>query len=189
MPMIDPVSKAFLRRQWTLVAAVIVFLLFVLSELLWFRPVVKRFDAVLKQGKEMGMAVDPNQAPAVLPPRVFALLVDNTLPAAAAQEQGSSGALTAKLLEDLTELTSRLGIQVLATEPGSITQQPGSVQVRAHLKLRCRYNQFLALLDDLANGARLYSIDRFTLNDEPTGGESLEIWVSRYLLKQGSAPE
>jgi hypothetical protein len=189
MPMIDPVWSALMRRQWPLVAAGIVFLLFVLCELLWFRPVVRRFDAVLKQGKEMGMALDPTQAPAVLPPRVFALLVDNTLPAAVAQQQGASGALTAKLLEDLTALSSKHGIQVLATEPGSVTQQPHSVQVRAHLNLRCRYNQFVTLLDDLASGAQLYSIDRFSLRDEPSGGEALEIWVSRYVLKQGSAPE
>ena len=70
------------------------------------------------------------------------------------------------------------------TEPGAVTQESRAVQVRAFLKVRGRYGQLLSLLDDLAKGQRLVAIDRFTLTTQTPGQEQLDLWVSRYILKQ-----
>ena len=120
----------------------------------------------------------------MLPPRLFALISNNTLPAATAEEQGNSGELTAELLGDLTKLTSKHGIIVLTTEPGLLTQLPQSVQVRAHLRGRCRYAEFVALLDEMARGQALFSLDRFSYASQPGGDAMLELWISRFVLKQ-----
>jgi len=61
--------------------------------------------------------------------------------------------------------------------------------VRAHLKIRCHYLQFTALLDDLGRSGSLISLDRFTLLPNQSGSEILEVWVSRSILKQeGTTP-
>jgi hypothetical protein len=132
----------------------------------------------------MGLALDPSQAPQSLPPRVFALLADNAMPAAEASEHAASGALTASLLDDLNKRVSAHGMEVLVTEPGTVAQMPHSVLVRAHLKIRCRYAQFTSLLDDLSRSGSLISLDRFTLLPNESGTEFLEVWVSRSVLKQ-----
>ena len=80
--------------------------------------------------------------------------------------------------------SGRFGIQVVATEPGTVSQQPTSVQVRAHLKIRCRYGQFVDLLGEMAHTNRLYSVDRFQMNADESGNQLLELWMSRYVLKQ-----
>ena len=60
----------------------------------------------------------------------------------------------------------------------------GSVLLRAHLKLRCSYPQFVALLDDFAHGSRLISADRLSLDARSGAGMTAELWVSRLILKQ-----
>ena len=91
------------------------------------------------------------------------------------------------MLEGLTGLTSRLRIAVIVTEPGPVTQQNESVVVRAHLRLRCRYDQFVELLDAITRGPKLYSVDRFTISSEASGAQILELWISRLILKQTRA--
>lgn len=183
----NPLWTAALRSHWPLVGAFLVFLALAVSDQIWFRPTASRYRVAVKHASELGLAVDPSTMPPVLPPRLFALLSDNSLPAAAAQEQGNSGALTAQLLEELTDLTSRHGMRVIATEPGPVSQQPQAVQVRAHVRLRCRYADFLALLEDIARGGRLISIDRLTITSDLADSEVLELWVSRYIIKQEKA--
>ena len=118
---------------------------------------------------------------------MFALVADNALSAAEAQELGNSGVLTARLLEDLTRLIGEHGMEVIMTEPGAVTQQSRAVQVRAYLKARGRYGEFASLLDALASGRQLIAVDRFTLTAQPSGQETLDLWVSRLILKQERA--
>ena len=184
MPVINPILSATLRRHWPLIGAIVILLIFTVTDQLFFAPAVRRYQKAVKQASELGMPIDPGTAPAVLPPRLFALLSDNALPAAEAQDRGNSGELAAQLLEDLTGLMSRHGIQVIATEPGTVSQQPNSVQVRAHLKIRARYGQFVDLLGELAHNNRLYSVDRFQMSADESGSQLLELWMSRYVLKQ-----
>ena len=174
-----------LRRYWPLAGAAGIFVLFTAADQVWFRPTARHYEGALRHFRDLGLALDPDSLPAVPPPPgLLALVSNNSLTAAEAQERGNSGVLTARLLEDLTEVTSGRGIQLLGTEPGAVTQQPGSVLVRAHLKLRCSYPQFVALLDDFAHGSRLISADRLSLDARSGAGMTAELWVSRLILKQ-----
>ena len=180
----NPVLAATLRRNWPLVGAAALFAIFMFVHQVFFQPAAARYAAATQTASELGLALDPSQAPVMLPPRVFALVADNALPAAEAQELGNSGVLTARLLEDLTRMISEHGMEVLMTEPGAVTQQSRAVQVRASLKVRGRYSEFVSFLDGLARGRQLIAIDRFTLTSQGQGQEQLDLWVSRYVLKQ-----
>jgi hypothetical protein len=182
--MMNPLWTATLRNYWPLVGAFAVFIVLNVSEQVWFRPTARRYETVVKSATALGMPVDFKHATPVLPPRLFALLTDNSLPAAEAQEQGNSGGLTAQLLEQMSDLTSRHGMRVIVTEPGPVSLQERAITVRAHLRLRCHYDDFLSLLSDLSLSQRLISIDRFSLSPDPDGGLMLELWVSRYVIKQ-----
>jgi hypothetical protein len=181
MPLINPVFSAQLRRQWQLVAAILVLLAFVAVHFLVFQPNQRRLQAALKRAADLGLALDPDRSAPFMPPRVLALVTDNALPAAATAE---TGALTATLLEDLTQLTTRHGMLVQATEPGVIVQEPKATQVRAHLRIQCSFSQFVAFLDDLAHSNRLIAVDRFAIATSSTGHNELDLWVTRYIIKQ-----
>jgi hypothetical protein len=180
----NPILREALRRQWPLIGALGLFLVFVLAHSLIFQPTASRYDAALKRSGEMGLALDPSQMPQTLPPRVFALLADNSMSSAEASQRASSGALTASLLDDLNKLVATRGMEVLVTEPGTVAQMPHSVQVHAHMRIRCRFSQFTSLLDDLSRSGSLISLDRFTLLPNDSGTEMLEVWVSRMILRQ-----
>lgn len=183
----NPVLAATLRRHWPLAGAVAIFLVFSIADQLWLEPLLRRYRTAIDRAAEIGMTVDPASSPPIVPPRLFALIADNAMAAAEAQEQGSSGALTADLLGDLNTRMRAHGIHVLVAEPGTVTQQPHSTQVSARLRLRCRYPQFVALLDDIARGSRLLAVDRFTIGSQGDGPMTVEVWISRYILKQGRA--
>lgn len=179
----NPILSATLRRHWPLVGAIIVFAGFIVADQVLFRPTARRFETAVRNAAEVGMAIDPDKSPPILPPRLFALLADNAMLAGEAQEQGNSGALTAQLMGDMTSLMGRHGIEVVVTEPGPVTQQPQSVQVRAHLRLRCRYAAFVAMLDEIARGDHLIAVDRFTLSPQGGGNVTADVWMTRYILK------
>jgi Type II secretion system (T2SS), protein M subtype b len=186
--MTNPMVKEALRRQWPLIGAFVLGAVFAISHFLVFLPAAVRYDAALKRAGEMGVALDPSQQRQSLPPRVFALLTDNAMPASTLNEGAASGAITASLLDDLNKRVATHGMEVLVTEPGPVTQQAFSVQVRAHLKARCRYAEFTSFLDDLARSGSLTAVDRFTLQPTENGGnEIVELWVSRNILKQPEA--
>lgn len=180
----NPVLAAQLRRQWALVTAAGVFLLFIALHLVGFQPALRRYQAAIKQAGELGLALDPDQAPRMMPARVFALLADNALPAATADEQGGSGELTAVLLDEVTRMASTHGMDVIATEPGATARLPRAVQVRAHLRMSCTFGEFVAFLDDLNRSGRLISVDRFSMQSVSPGRQMLDLWLTRYVLKQ-----
>ena len=62
---------------------------------------------------------------------------------------------------------ARRGLETVVAEPGLLTQSAGSVDVRAHLRLRGGYAGFVGMLDDLARGGRLWTVERFAI--KPTG--------------------
>ena len=180
----NPLLVAQLRRRWQLVIAAALFLLFILLHLAAFQPALRRYQSALKRATDTGMPLDPDRAPRMMPARVFALLSDNSLPAAAADKQSNSGELTAALLDDISRLASKHGMDVIATEPGAATRLPHSAQVRAHLRINCSYGEFVAFLDDLSRSGRLISVDRFSLMPVSSGQRMLDLWVTRYVLKQ-----
>jgi hypothetical protein len=130
------------------------------------------------------MSLDATGAPPAASPRVAALLAGNSLDAAAAEEQGTSGGLTATLLDRLTRLAAKSGLEVVATEQGLVTQLPSSVQVRAHLKLRGRYAAFVDLLGGLSRSGSLVTLDRFTLQAGTGDNPDIEVWMTQLILKR-----
>jgi len=180
----NPIFAATLRRHWPLVGAIVVLVAFSISDQLVLKPSVKRYNRAVERAADIGMSVDPATSPPIVPPRLFALLAENAMPAAQALDEGGSGALTAEFLGDLNTRMRRHGIQVIVAEPGAVTQQSGSVQVGARLRIRCRYPQFVALLDEVARGTRLIAVDRFALTPQGDGTVGVEVWMSRYILKQ-----
>lgn len=177
------------RRQWPVAGALALLLGFAVVNAFVFEPTARRYEAAIQHAAELGLAVENGQATPVLPPRVFALLTDHALAPAEAQERASSGALTASLLEDLNRACSARGLSVLVTEPGPITQTPQAVQVRAHVRMRGSYPSLTNVLGDLAKNNSMIALDRYTLMPSESGSLSIELWVSRYVLKQeGSTP-
>jgi type II secretion system (T2SS) protein M len=184
----DPVLLAQLRRQWPIGTALVVFLLFLALHAVAFQPALQRYQRVVKQAADMGVAADPDQAPRMMPARVFALLSDNSMPAATADQQSGSGELTSTLLEDVTRVASKNGMRVIATEPGATARLPRAVQVRAHVRVTCSYGEFVAFLDDLSRSGKLISVDRFSMVSVSPGRQTLDLWLTRYVIKQTAAP-
>ena len=166
--MINPLWLAAMRRQWPLVGAVVVFLLFLLVHAVFFRPTADRYQRVVRNAEKLGLSLAPTPGADVIPPRVYALLAENALPASAAKDEGDSGALSASLVETVSRLAARRGMDVIVTEPAPTTQQPQSVIVRAHMRVRATYAEFVGFLEDLSAQEYLMAVDRFSL--QPSGG-------------------
>ncbi len=175
--------------HWPLVAAALVCLLFVTYHVGVFRPLGERYRHSLEGAAALGLMVDPSHPSTQLPisPRLFTLLSENSLPAAEAEARGQSGALTAEMVQALSTAAARRGLETLVAEPGLLTQQPGMVELRAHLKLRGHYADFLGMLDDLARGGRLWTVERFAIRPLTGSSEDIEVWMSGCLLKRGGA--
>ncbi len=182
MPL-SPITETWLRRQWPALVAVAVLALLTLVHQLWFRPAAQRYARALKQATEMGMPLDPAEMPRMMPPRLFAHIADNSLPQARAQQAANSGQLTAEFIGELSERMGRRGLTVTSTEPGVTTTGDRTIQLRAHMRARGRYADFVMVLDDLARDERLYGIERFALLPDPAGGVSIDLWASRLVLK------
>jgi hypothetical protein len=180
----NPILIATLRRHWPLIGAVLVFLVFVVVHLAAFQPGARRLNAAVKRSAELGLPLDPAQAEPMMPPRLYALLTENSLPATIAQERTNSGALVAELVGDITALATQVGMEPVTTEPGAATPLGQGVIVRARLRLRAEYGELLALTDALARTGKLYSVDRFSLVAQMTGAPMLDLYVSRYVLKR-----
>ena len=185
--MLNPLVVAQLRRNWPVATAVLVFLLFLVIHLALFQPAASRYRTAVRRATDLGMALDANATPRIMPPRVFALLSDNSLPADDAVQRSNSGTLASNLLEDVTRFTSKTGMEVMATEPGATAQQAKSVQVKAYLRVSCTYPQFVHFLDELSHSGTLISVDRFSLVSSTPGRQVLDLWVTRFILKQTGA--
>jgi Tfp pilus assembly protein PilO len=184
MPLINnPLVLAALRRQWPLVGAVLVFLVFTIANLAWVGPLQGRYKALTVRATQLGMAVDPEVTPRTMSPSLMAMFVRNSLDPETATQQATSGQLTATLLEDMTRLASRNGLEVVAAEQGPVTQQGDAVQVRGHLRLYGDYRALVRMLSELTSTGRLYSIERFAISRPAGSRTTIELWVSRYILK------
>lgn len=180
----NPCWMNLARRNWQAVAALLVCLGFATAHAAIFRPALARYRTGLQQATRLGTPFDATGAQPATSPRTAALLAANSLNTAVAEEQGTSGALTAGLLDEVTRLVAKCGLEVVATEQGLVTQLPSSVQVRAHLKLRGRYAAFVNLLGELARSGSLVAVERFTLQAGAGGGQDLEVWMSQLILKR-----
>ncbi len=180
----NPLLLARLRSNWTLVLAMTLLTGFLLVHWVVFGPTARRYQTAMQQASKAGLTIDPDRPPRLIPPRVLALLSENALSGQRVNDESSSGALTAQLLEDLTRLCSQNGMEVVGTEPGATVRQANAIQVRAHLRIQCTYGQFLSFLDTISRSNKLIAVDRFTLTGESDGRHGLELWITRFVLKQ-----
>ena len=108
MPVMNALWAAALRRHWALLCAVAALVVFTLVHQLFFLPAAQRYRAAIRDASNLGMALDPNQSPRLVPPRLFALISQNSRPAREAQEAAGSGSLTAEFVgEKLRRISER----------------------------------------------------------------------------------
>jgi hypothetical protein len=183
------VLAAQVRRQWPIAATLGVFAAFLLVNTLLYGPTAQRYDRALTHAGSLGALLDPARGvmPAALPPRVYALLMENSAPASEVDAKAQAGGLGAELVQQLSSLATLQRLDVMVAEPGPVTQQVGWNEARAHLRMRGTWGEYLAFLDALARNGRLCSIERFSL--APSGGGScdIEVWVSCATLKRKRA--
>jgi hypothetical protein len=180
----SPPTSPRKRRHWPSVTAGAVLALFTLFNFTLFRAAAGRYRLAIKNAEALGLSLDPSKAQPLVPPRAYALLSHNSLPAPALSQQASSGALASDLVTDITRLVVKHGMEVVLIEPGATSEQTNWAKTGAHLKLTCSYAQFVALLDDLARSGQIVTIERFNLSARESAPRELEMWVSRLVLKQ-----
>lgn len=64
----NPVLAATLRRHWPFVGAAGLFAIFMFVHQVFFEPAAKRYEVAVKKASELGLALDPTDAPAMMPP-------------------------------------------------------------------------------------------------------------------------
>ena len=177
-----------LRRFWPALAAILVLALFSSVHSLVFSPLASRYRQQLQAAGEMGAPLDPRLVLAPLPPRVTDMLRKNSLAEAEANRLSQSGFLATDLVRRIAGVAAAVGIDVAASEPGSVAQTPGTVEVRAQLRLHGHYTQMVKLLDALASERSLYRIERLSLAPLPGGLVETKLEVARVFLKRSGAP-
>lgn len=178
------IQGAMLRRNWRFVGALVVFLVFTVIHFAFFRPAAVRYKAALASIGGIEAVFNPGGAAPMLPPHLFSLIAEHSLTSQEATDRAGSGALGVALLEEIGRLASHAGLEVTASEPGIVAQQPLSVQVKAHVSVRGRYSQIIAFFDELARSRTLVLVDRFSISPVSENTEELEIWVSRLYIKK-----
>jgi hypothetical protein len=175
-----------LRRFWPALVSLLVLALLWCVQTLGFAPLAARYHGQLAAAGEVGASFDPRLAVPPLPPRTLELLRHNSVAAADADRLSQSGFLATDLVRRVSETAVGCGIDVAGSEPGTATQTLATLEVRAHLRLHCRYAQFVELLDDLADERALYHIERIAITPQANGMTEVELWVARVVLKRGS---
>lgn len=182
--MMDPLLLQRVRQHWPVLTAFAVLVLFLLVDSLVFHPLAQRYHRALRASGTMGAVFGAGDASRALPPRVFSLLAENSMPPAEAEAQGQNGQLSAQLMQDLSQIAGRHGLELVVSEPGVTTPQQGSVQVRAHLKLRGRYASLVSFLDELARSGRLYRLERMSFSPDESGRHDIDLYMERLVLKR-----
>jgi len=177
-----------LRRFWPALAALLVLTLLSSVHSLVFSPLAGRYQQQLHAAGDLGAPLDPKLVLAPLPPRVTDMLRKNSLAEAEANQLSQSGFLATDLVRRLAAAAGGCGIDVAASEPGGVTQTPGTVEVRAQLRLRGRYAQVVKLMDALSSEHSLYRIERLSVVPLTGGLVEAKIEVARVFLKRSGAP-
>jgi hypothetical protein len=181
---VSPTPPSQLFRFWPALASLLVLALLWSVQTVGFGPLAAHYRTQLKAAGDIGASLDPRLASAPLPPRVLELLRGNSVAAADADGLSQSGFLATDLVRRVSERAVGRGIDVSGSEPGAAMQTRSTLEVRAHLKLRGRYAQFVELLADLAGEQSLYRIERMTITPQLNGLTETDLWIARVLLKR-----
>lgn len=182
----DAVAAAQVRRMWPVAATMGVFAVFLVVHTLFYVPLAKRYDRALARAGSMGAILDPSRgaAPVAMPPRVYAVLMENSAPEADADSRAQAGTLGAELVQQVSTLATQQRLEIVVAEPGPMTQQAGWNEARAHVRMRGSWAQYLALLDALASSGRLYRVERFVVAPGAGAPAEIELWLSCATLKR-----
>ena len=185
----NALSSTRLRALWPVAALVVVVLAFSAVHVMFWTPLLHRFDRALTQAGGLGAMLDPSRSalPSAMPPRVYALVMENSAPAVEADAHAQAGTLAAEVVQQLSSFATQQHMDVVVAEPGAVTQQPGWNQARAHLRMHGTWSGYLAFLDRLSRSGKLYTIERFTV--VPTEGAAcdIEVWATGTVLKRARA--
>lgn len=185
----DPVLAARVRTQWPVAATLAILLAFAAVQAFVQAPLLARFEGALARAGSLGAVLDPARGavPAAIPPRVYALLMENSAPAPEVDTKAQGGTLGAELVQQLSSLATLQHLDVVVAEPGAVTQQPGWNEARAHLRMRGTWGRWLSFLDALSHSGRLLRVERFSLSPGESGSCDIEVWVSGATLKRRRA--
>lgn len=180
----DPLLLQRVRQHWPVLTAFAVLVLFLLVDSVVFHPLAQRYHRALRASGSMGAIFGAGDGTRALPPRIASLLADNSMAPADAEAQGQNGQLAAQLMQDLSQAAGRHGLELVVSEPGVTTAQAGSVQVRAHLKLRGRYASLVSFLDELSRSGRLYRLEKLSFAPDESGRHDIDLSMERLVLKR-----
>ena len=183
-----PTAVEPLRRFWPALASLLVLALLSSVHSLVFAPLAGRYHQQLQAAGELGAPLDPRLVLAPLPPRVTDMLRKNSLSEAEANQLSQSGFLATDLVRRLAGAAVACGIDVAASQPGTVAQTPSTVEVRAELRLRGRYSLVVKLLDALARERSLYRIERLSIAPLSNGLVESRLDVARVFLKRSGGP-
>jgi hypothetical protein len=116
------------------------------------------------------------------------MLRKNSLSEEESDQLSQSGFLATDLVRRLAGAAGACGLDVVASQPGSVAPTPSTVEVRAELRLRGRYTEIVHLLDALALERTLYRIERLSLAPLPGGLVEARLEVARVFLKRTGGP-
>jgi len=176
------------QRHAPVLAALLVGATFWVLNSAGFVQAAARYRTLLQQAGEMGATLDPRLAVAPLPPRVQELFRANSASASEAERLAQSGALATDLVRRLSEASVACGLDVSGSQPGTAAQSGSTIEVRAHLQLAGRYDEFVRLFDVLAHQGAFYRVEELTLEPVDAGRMRADLKVARMLVKRGGGP-
>lgn len=161
------------------------FAVFSLVNSLSFQPLAARYHEQLAKAGAVGASIDPRLAVSPVPPRVQELLRLNSVTTAEADRLVASGQLATDLVRTVSDLADGIGLDIVESEPGVVTQSGGTLEVRAQLRLRARYAQIVELLDRFAQQRALVRIERLVVSPGEGDRVEVELRVASVRLKRG----
>ncbi len=172
-------------RFWTAIVALLVGAGMWSAHTLSFSPLAAHYRKQLEAAGEIGASLDPRLAVAPVPPRVTHLFQVNSVTNADAEQKSQSGFYATDLVRRVSEIAVANGLDVAASQPGSASHTTSTLEVRAELQLRGRYEQLVRLLDQLAREGAFYRLEAMSLAPLGSGGVEADLQITRMLMKRG----
>lgn len=173
-------------RFWTAIVALLLGAGLWSAHTLSFSPLASHYRKQLQAAGEIGASLDPRLAVAPLPPRVTHLFQVNSVSNVDAERMSQSGFYATDLVRRISEIAVANGLDVAASQPGSASHTTSTIEVRAELRLRGRYEQFVHLFDQLAHEGEFYRLEAMSLAPIANGRVEADLQITRMLMKRGA---
>jgi hypothetical protein len=184
--MLPPVVAARLRRFRIPLVLVALLAIFHLASAQVFEPTARRYERAVGELSKVGLGEQAAGGAAVLPPRVYRLMADNSRPAAEVDRAGTSGRLVASFLESTTQLMTECGMEVTSTDPGTVIPAAREAEIRVEIRARAAYGEVVEFLDRLARAGKLIQVSRMSLLPDSPGQLEVQLTLSQFVFKLGA---